>query len=71
MQLFLKKIKNKYLKWLKEILEYGVEKDVLIPQAYNFAEGLMALGENILVFGHIEHYNSPNILQSQIKFLLK
>ncbi len=68
---FLKDIKLKYTSWLKEILEEGIKNKQLKPEAINFADALFAIGENILLFSHINNYSDRNMLQNHIDSLLK
>ena len=66
MILFQKKIKDKYIKWLEDILQDGIDQKILQPEAINFAKGLFAMAEGILLFAHIDKYFQADILQEYI-----
>jgi len=66
---FQKNIKDKYTSWLKDILQKGIDKKQLKPQAIEFADGLFAMAEGILLLSHYGNYYDEDLLQSHINSL--
>ncbi len=68
---FQQDIKDKYTNWLKDILRQGINDKKLKPEALEFADGLFAMAEGVLMFSDIKNYFDENILQSHIDSLFK
>ncbi|MCK5110036.1 MAG: TetR/AcrR family transcriptional regulator [Arcobacteraceae bacterium] len=68
---FQQDIKNKYTNWLKDILLQGIKDKKLKPEVLEFADGLFAMAEGVLMFSHIQNYFDENILQLHIDALFK
>ncbi len=68
---FQKTIKEKYTTWLKNILQDGIDKKQLKPEAIEFADGLFAMAEGILLLSHYGNYYDNNLLHSYINSLFK
>lgn len=51
---FQEEIKVKYIQWLKNILEDGIKDKRLKPEAIEFADGLFAMAEGILLLSHYD-----------------
>ena len=68
---FQKNMKIKYTQWLDEILTQGIKDKQLKKESLNFTHGLYAIGENVLLFSHLDNYNDENMLQKHIMSLLE
>ncbi len=68
---FQQDIKDKYTNWLKDILIEGIKDKKLKPEALEFADGLFAMAEGVLMFSHIKNYFDADILQSHIDSLFR
>ena len=68
---FLHDIKNKYTNWLKSILQQGIKENKLKPEALEFADGLFAAAEGVLIFSNTRNYFEENILELHINSLFK
>ena len=64
-------IKIKYISWLKNILIEGINNKQLKPNALEFADGLFAMAEGVLLFSHFDNYHEKDILESYINSLFK
>ena len=64
---FQKEIKVKYILWLKNILADGIKNQSLKSEAIDFADGLFAMAEGILLLSHYD----ATILTKHVKSLFK
>ncbi len=71
MEEYLHTIKNKYVTWLKDILNSGISQGILKKEAIELANGLFVIGEGVLLFSSLDKYNDSDLLQIHIKALLK
>ncbi len=68
---FQKEMKLKYVTWLKDILQAGIDNKLLKPEAIKFADGLFTMAEGVLLFSHFDNYNEEQIIQSYVHSLFK
>lgn len=68
---FQENIKNKYTKWLKNILANGIKINQVKPEILEFTDGLFTLAEGSLMFPHLNNYNGEYVLESSINSLFK
>ena len=68
---FKKDIKDKYTSWLKDILQEGIDNKQLKPESLEFADGLFAMAEGILLLSHYGNYYDENLLRFHIDSLFK
>lgn len=64
---FQEEIKVKYIQWLKNILADGIKNQMLKSEAIEFADGLFAMAEGILLLSHYD----ATILTKHVKSLFK
>jgi len=64
---FQEEIKVKYIQWLKNILADGIKNQRLKSEAIEFADGLFAMAEGILLLSHYD----ATILTKHVKSLFK
>lgn len=55
---------NKYFNWICEIIQEGIDKNELIPEAIHLAKGLFALGEGMFIAKNIT--NTIDDLQKEL-----
>jgi len=55
---------NKYFNWMCEIIQDGIDKNEIIPEAIHIAKGLFALGEGMFIAKNIT--NTIDDLQKEI-----
>lgn len=67
----LKDIKKKYVKWLHNIFQEGIDNGKLQNNALEFIDGLFVIGEGVLLFSNIDDYNKKDLLQNHVKSLLR
>jgi len=64
---FQEEIRVKYIQWLKNILADGIKNQMLKSEAIEFADGLFAMAEGILLLSHYD----ATILTKHVKSLFK
>ena len=64
---FQEEIRVKYIQWLKNILADGIKNQRLKSEAIEFADGLFAMAEGILLLSHYD----ATILTKHVKSLFK